>query len=64
MRVGDRVTQQAPLLGKLGGPLMPSGAEIYVAEKDETRCKTGYVTTSIHFGRGIWTAELTRAAGR
>lgn len=60
---GDRVVQQAPLFGKLGGPLMPSGAEIYVAEATDTRCKIGYVTTSIHFGRGIWTAELTRTNG-
>jgi hypothetical protein len=64
LQAGDRVVQQAPLFGKFGGPLMPSGAEIYVAEKSADRCKIGYVTTSIHFGRGIWTAELTRTDGR
>ncbi|HLK16043.1 MAG TPA: DUF1990 family protein [Fimbriimonadaceae bacterium] len=64
LRSGDRVVQQAPLLGRLGGPLLPSAAEIYVAEKHQDQCKLGYVTTTIHFGRGIWTAELTRAEGR
>jgi hypothetical protein len=64
LKPGDRVVQEAPLFGKLGGPLMPSAAEIYVAEREEGRCRIGYVTTSIHFGRGIWTAELTRRDGK
>ena len=64
LKVGDRIVQQAPLFGKLGGPLMPSAAEIYVAEKGTDRCKIGYVTTSIHVGRGIWSAELVRKDGR
>lgn len=63
LKPGDRVVQRAPLFGKLGGPLLPSAAEIYVAEREEGRCRIGYVTTSIHFGRGIWTAELTRSEG-
>ena len=64
LRAGDRVVQQAPLFGKLGGPLMPSSAEIYVAEREGDRCMIGYVTTSTHFGRGIWLAELIRSDGR
>lgn len=63
LRIGDRVVQQAPLFGKLGGRLVPSGAEIYVAEKGTDRCKIGYVTTAIHLARGIWSAELVRAEG-
>jgi hypothetical protein len=64
LQPGDRVVQEAPLFGRLGGPLMPSGAEIYVAEREEDRCRIGYLTTSIHFGRGIWTAELKETRGR
>jgi hypothetical protein len=64
IRAGDRVIQHAPLLGKLGGLLTPSVAEVYVAERNEGCCRVGYVTTSLHFGRGIWTAELSRLQGK
>lgn len=58
LRVGDRVLQQAPLLGKLGSPLLSSAVEIYAAERTDHCCRIGYVTTAFHFGRGIWSAEL------
>lgn len=64
LRVGDRIVQTAPLLGKLGGPKVHASAEIYIAELEENRCKIGYVTTVLHPGRGIWTAELMRQSGR
>ncbi len=64
LKAGDRVVQQAPLFGKLGGPLMASSAEIYVAEREVTRRKIGYVTTSTHLAKGIWTAELKSDDGK
>jgi hypothetical protein len=63
LQVGDRIVQQAPLFGKLGGPLMASSAEIYIAELDPDRCEIGYVTSSTHFARGIWSALLERNEG-
>ena len=60
LRVGDRVLQVAPLLGVDAGPKLFSSVEIFVAERAENYCKIGYVTTEFHFGRGIWTAELTQ----
>lgn len=60
LQKGDRILQAAPLFCKRGGPLMYSSAEIYVADLTSSTCKIGYVTTKLHFGRGIWTAELTR----
>lgn len=59
LRVGDRILQCARMLGKLGGPKLYSSAEIFVAEREAGRCKIGYVTTQFHFGRGIWSADLT-----
>lgn len=64
LRVGDRVVQAAPLFGKLGGPGVNASAEIYVSKIEENQCKIGYVTTVLHPGRGIWTAELLRQDGR
>ena len=58
LRAGDRVVQQVPLFGRLGGPLLNSVVEIFVAERTEKRCRIGYVTTNFHFGRGIWSALL------
>lgn len=60
MRVGDRVIQKAPLLGKLGGIRATAVVEIFAAGRAERSCRLGYVTTEIHFGRGIWQADLIR----
>lgn len=59
LKPGDRVLQRAPFFCRLGGPLLNSAVEIYVAERGESVCRIGYVTTDFHYGRGIWTAELT-----
>lgn len=64
LRVGDRVVQRAPLFGKLGGPLVRSVAEIYVADRQPDLCTFGYVTTTQHLARGIWTAQLTLKEAR
>lgn len=64
LQVGDRVVQEAPLLGRLGGPKAIAVVEMSVAEKSESSTQIGYVTTEIHFGRGIWQANLTREDGR
>lgn len=61
---GDRVVQKAPVFGRFGGPKATAVVEISVAEETETSTQLGYVTTEIHFGRGIWQANLTRADGR
>jgi len=63
LRVGDRMVQQAPLFCRLGGPLLSSAVEIYLAERSDDRCALGYVTTDFHFGRGIWSAHLRRSDG-
>ncbi len=57
MKAGDRVLQRAPLFLGLN---VWSMVEIYVAERTDERCQIGYVTTTKHHGRGIWTATLTR----
>ena len=64
LRPGDRILQRAPLFCSLGGPLLNSAVEIYAAERGDAVCRIGYVTTDFHYGRGIWTAELTWAEGR
>ncbi len=64
LKVGDRLLQAAPLFGMLGGPLIYSSCEIFVAEHDDDRCRIGYVTTKFHLARGIWSAELVRKEGR
>src|SRR5690348_14900412 len=53
LRVGDRILQEAPMLGKLGGPRFHSSAEIHSAECKDAECRFGYVTTKFHHGRGI-----------
>jgi hypothetical protein len=60
LRVGDRILQGAPLFLSAGGPLLRSVAEVFVAERTEYTCEIGYVTTTMHFGRGIWRARLRR----
>ncbi|MGK4495630.1 DUF1990 family protein, partial [Klebsiella pneumoniae] len=34
------------------------------SERESNRCRVGYVTTSHHHARGIWSAELTRDGDR
>lgn len=63
LRAGDRMLQQAPMFLIWGGPLLNSSTEIFVAEREEARCKLGYVTTEFHHGIGIWSSELTRRDG-
>lgn len=60
MKAGDRVLQRAPIFF---GHNVWSMVEIYVAEKTDQYCRIGYVTTTKHHGRGIWTATLTREGG-
>jgi len=60
LRPGDRILQEAPLFGKLGGPVLRSAVEMYVAELTSDMCRIGYVTTAFHYGRGVWSAELQR----
>ncbi len=58
---GERIQQRAPIMA---GLFAWSMVEIYVAELHSEQCKIGYVTTEKHHGRGIWTATLTRSAGK
>lgn len=58
LRPGDRVLQRIPLLPFAPWPVLWSLAEIYIAEATETECTVGYVTTTRHFGRGIWRAKF------
>lgn len=58
IRVGDRIIQTAPLLGKLGGIRLHSIAEIFVCEQGESSFRFGYVTTNHHFARGMWQIDL------
>jgi hypothetical protein len=60
MTPGERVLQQTALLGI---PLW-SMVEIFLAERTETICRIGYVTTAKHHGRGIWQAHLTWEVGQ
>lgn len=60
IRVGDRNLQRARVLPFSAWPVLWSMTEIFVAERTETTCILGYVTTKKHFGRGIWHAELSR----
>lgn len=57
MRAGDRVLQ----LAQIGPIRLWSMAQLYIADRADDTCQIGYVTTTRHFGRGIWTAKLTRA---
>jgi hypothetical protein len=59
--VGDRILQRAPLIAGLHAWSM---VEIYAAERKETFCQIGYVTTKCHHGKGIWTATLHEKEGR
>lgn len=61
LQSGERILQRAPLFCRLGGPLLNSAVEIYVAMRTSELCRIGYVTTDFHYGRGIWTAELIRS---
>ena len=56
---GDRVLQRAAI-----GPFpLWSMAQIFVATRTPNCCHIGYITTTRHFGRGIWQASLTRENG-
>ena len=63
LRPGDRVQQRAPILPFWDGLVAWSMAEIFVAEKSDSTCSIGYVTTRKHHGRGIWRADLVLANG-
>ncbi|MEQ1822002.1 MAG: DUF1990 family protein [Fimbriimonadaceae bacterium] len=53
---GDRILQTL----KIGPLSLWSGAEIFLAECSESDCNIGYVTTSVHHGRGVWQARIFR----
>jgi hypothetical protein len=61
LRVGDRILQRARLFPFATRPALWAMTEVYVAEWTVESCTLGYVTTARHFGRGIWTARLTRS---
>jgi len=61
---GDRIQQRAPIFPFWDGLVAWSMAEIFVAERSESMCSIGYVTTRKHHGRGIWRADLTHEGGR
>lgn len=54
--VGDRILQSLQV-GPIG---LWSGAEIFLARKTDSECEIGYVTTTVHHGRGIWQARIYR----
>lgn len=60
LEVGDRVLQKFVFCSV---PLW-SMVEIWVATRTESECHIGYVTTTVHHGRGIWEARLTRKDGQ
>ncbi len=60
---GDRLLQRAPLLPFYDGLVAWSMVEIFVAERSETTCSIGYVTTQQHHARGIWRADLVLENG-
>lgn len=65
-RVGDRIgmTLLVPLLPGLPPFGMPATTEVIVAEAAADRAAFGYRTTTAHYGKGAWSATLTRADGR
>lgn len=64
IREGDRLVQKAPLFCRMGGPLISSAVEVFVAEQTPTSFSFGYVTTAWHMGRGIWRADFVLRNGR
>ncbi|MFI5384879.1 MAG: DUF1990 family protein [Fimbriimonadales bacterium] len=64
IRVGDRVLQRARLIPFLPRPALWAMTEVFIADRTDTTCTIGYLTTARHFGRGIWKATLTLDAGR
>ncbi len=64
LRPGDRIIQKAFLLSSTQLFYLWSAAEIFVAQASDSECTIGYVTTSRHFGRGIWQAHLQAIDGQ
>lgn len=64
LRTGDRILQACPLFPRLGGPLVWSMVEVYIAQQTEESVTLGYLTTEAHFAKGSWTAKITRANRR
>lgn len=60
IRVGDRILQRARLLPFAGWPVLWAMTEVFAAERTDSTCTLGYVTTRRHFGRGEWQATLTQ----
>ncbi|MGI8923743.1 MAG: DUF1990 family protein [Fimbriimonadales bacterium] len=61
LRQGDRILQRARV-----GLFLKLWAmtEVQIAEKTDTTCTIGYLTTKRHFGRGKWQSKLTKDKGR
>lgn len=60
IRVGDRILQRARLLPFAAWPVLWAMTEVFTAERTNSTCTLGYVTTRRHFGRGEWRAKLTQ----
>ncbi len=64
-RVGDRIAMAifVPVLPGMPALRFPATTEINLLENTSDRAALGYVTTSRHYGRGAWSAKLTRSHG-
>jgi hypothetical protein len=64
-RVGDRIAMSlcVPVFPGLPALRFPATTEIHLLENTPDRAALGYVTTRHHYGRGAWSATLTRADG-
>lgn len=57
---GDQVRQSARAVPFLSWPKLTSFVEIIVADRSESECTIGYVTTVRHHAKGKWSAWLQR----
>ena len=64
-RVGDRIGLglRLPSLPGLPGVVLPSMVEVHTIEDNDEHAIFGYTTTAMHYGRGVWRAQLNRRDG-
>lgn len=62
IRAGDRLIQISRPIPF--GPQLATVTEVFIANRGVAETRFGYVTTNLHYARGIWEARLTRVDGR
>lgn len=65
-RLGDRIGMVllVPLLPGYAPISLPATTEVNLAERGEDHASFGYLTTTAHYGKGAWSATVTRAGGQ